>query len=88
MQPGGHRFDPGILHIKFDRASGAVVVADAYQSIVGPTGRGITADIATFSHAEDAPLGGVHSCQDLPSAYHPQKRTLKLCSHNNLSFLS
>jgi Beta-lactamase superfamily domain len=31
-------------------------VADAYQSIVGPTGRGITADIATYSHADDAPL--------------------------------
>src|SRR5207247_5723678 len=35
---------------------GAVVVADAYQSVVGPTGRGITADIATYSHADDAPL--------------------------------
>jgi L-ascorbate metabolism protein UlaG (beta-lactamase superfamily) len=34
----------------------AVVVADPYQSIVGPTGRGITADIATYSHADDAPL--------------------------------
>jgi L-ascorbate metabolism protein UlaG (beta-lactamase superfamily) len=34
----------------------AVVVADAYQSIVGPTGRGITADIATYSHPDDAPL--------------------------------
>src|SRR6185369_1742266 len=38
------------------RGRDAVVVADAYQSIVGPTGRGITADIATFSHADDAPL--------------------------------
>jgi hypothetical protein len=34
----------------------AVVVADAYQSVVGPTGRGITADIATYSHPDDAPL--------------------------------
>jgi L-ascorbate metabolism protein UlaG (beta-lactamase superfamily) len=34
----------------------AVVVADAYQSIVGPTGRGITADIATYSHPDDTPL--------------------------------
>lgn len=34
----------------------AVVVADAYQSIVGPTGRGITGDIATYSHPDDAPL--------------------------------
>ena len=38
------------------RGRDAVVVADAYQSIVGPTGRGITADIATYSHADDAPL--------------------------------
>lgn len=33
----------------------AVVVADAYQSVVGPTGRGITGDIVTFSHPDDAP---------------------------------
>jgi L-ascorbate metabolism protein UlaG (beta-lactamase superfamily) len=38
------------------RGRDAVVVADAYQSIVGPTGRGITGDIATYSHADDAPL--------------------------------
>ena len=38
------------------RGRDAVVVADAYQSVVGPTGRGITADIATFSHPDDAPL--------------------------------
>jgi Beta-lactamase superfamily domain len=30
-----------------------VVVADAYAALVGPTGRGLTADIATYSHAED-----------------------------------
>ena len=34
----------------------AVVVADAYQSVVGPTGRGITGDIVTFSHPDDTPL--------------------------------
>ncbi|MEZ0239621.1 MAG: MBL fold metallo-hydrolase [Chloroflexota bacterium] len=34
----------------------AVVVADAYPAVVGPTGRGITADIATYSHPDDAPL--------------------------------
>lgn len=38
------------------RGRDAVVVADAFQSIVGPTGRGVTADIATYSHADDAPL--------------------------------
>jgi L-ascorbate metabolism protein UlaG (beta-lactamase superfamily) len=34
----------------------AVVVCDPYQAVVGPTGRGITGDIVTFSHADDTPL--------------------------------
>jgi L-ascorbate metabolism protein UlaG (beta-lactamase superfamily) len=38
------------------RGRDAVVVADPYQSIVGPTGRGITGDIVTFSHPDDSPL--------------------------------
>jgi len=38
------------------RGKDAVVVADPYQSVVGPTGRGITGDIVTFSHPDDSPL--------------------------------
>ncbi len=38
------------------RGKDAVVVSDPYQSVVGPTGRGITGDIVTFSHPDDAPL--------------------------------
>jgi L-ascorbate metabolism protein UlaG (beta-lactamase superfamily) len=38
------------------RSKDAVVVADAYQSVVGPTGRGITGDIVTYSHPDDSPL--------------------------------
>lgn len=38
------------------RGRDAVVVADAYPSVVGPTGRGITADIVTYSHPDDAPI--------------------------------
>jgi L-ascorbate metabolism protein UlaG (beta-lactamase superfamily) len=38
------------------RGRDAVVVNDPYQSIVGPTGRGITGDIVTFSHPDDRPL--------------------------------
>lgn len=38
------------------RGRDAVVVADPYQSVVGPTGRGITGDIVTFSHPDDQPL--------------------------------
>ena len=38
------------------RGRDAAVVNDAYPSIVGPTGRGIMADIATFSHPDDQPV--------------------------------
>src|SRR5262245_22814663 len=38
------------------RGRDAVVVADPYQTVVGPTGRGITGEIVTFSHPEDKPL--------------------------------
>ncbi len=34
------------------RGREGIVVADAYRSIVGPTGRGLTADICTYSHAD------------------------------------
>ena len=37
------------------RGRDAVVVADAYPALVGPTGRGITADIVTYSHPDDTP---------------------------------
>ena len=35
------------------RGRDAVVVNDHYPSIVGPTGRGITGDVVTFSHPDD-----------------------------------
>jgi L-ascorbate metabolism protein UlaG (beta-lactamase superfamily) len=38
------------------RGRDAVVVHDAYGAIVGPTGRGITADIVTYSHPDDSPV--------------------------------
>jgi L-ascorbate metabolism protein UlaG (beta-lactamase superfamily) len=38
------------------RGKEAVVVNDPYPSIVGPTGRGITGDVVTYSHPDDAPL--------------------------------
>jgi L-ascorbate metabolism protein UlaG (beta-lactamase superfamily) len=38
------------------RGRDAVVVTDPYQSVVGPTGRGITGDVVTFSHPDDSPL--------------------------------
>ena len=36
------------------RGKDAVVVTDPYQAVVGPTGRGITGDIVTFSHPDDS----------------------------------
>jgi L-ascorbate metabolism protein UlaG (beta-lactamase superfamily) len=38
------------------RGKDAVVVADPYTAVVGPTGRGIAGDIVTFSHPDDAPV--------------------------------
>ena len=38
------------------RGRDAVVVADAYPSIVGPTGRGISGDLITYSHPDDSPV--------------------------------
>ena len=38
------------------RGKDAVVVVDPYQSVVGPTGRGISGDVVTFSHPDDSPL--------------------------------
>ena len=38
------------------RGKEAVVVNDPYPAIVGPTGRGITGDVITFSHPDDTPL--------------------------------
>jgi L-ascorbate metabolism protein UlaG (beta-lactamase superfamily) len=38
------------------RGREGVIVADAYRSIVGPTGRGITGDLVTYSHPDDQPL--------------------------------
>ena len=38
------------------RGKDAVVVNDPYPAVVGPTGRGITGDVVTYSHPDDAPL--------------------------------
>lgn len=35
----------------------AVVIYDPYPAVVGPTGRGVTGDVITFSHPDDAGLG-------------------------------
>ena len=40
------------------RGKEAVLVTDPYPSVVGPTGRGITGDIVTFSHPDDAKAAG------------------------------
>ncbi|MGC8634181.1 MAG: MBL fold metallo-hydrolase [Candidatus Limnocylindrales bacterium] len=37
------------------RGKEGTVVADAFPSVVGPTGRGLTADLVTFSHADPHP---------------------------------
>jgi len=41
------------------RGREATIAYDPYTSIVGPTGRGMSADIVTLSHPDDAPLSRV-----------------------------
>lgn len=51
------------------RGKEGIVAADAYRSIVGPTGRGLTADICTYSHADPSEpprRGGRPVPADLP----------------------
>jgi hypothetical protein len=43
------------------RGREGIVVADAYPRIVGPTGRGLTADILTFSHPDGQPTLGLEA---------------------------
>ena len=43
------------------RGREGVVVTDAYPRIVGPTGRGLTADIATYSHPDGQSTLGLES---------------------------
>jgi L-ascorbate metabolism protein UlaG (beta-lactamase superfamily) len=37
------------------RGREGTVVADAYRSVAGPTGRGLTGDVCTYSHADPEP---------------------------------
>jgi len=51
------------------RGKEGTIAADAYRSVVGPTGRGLTADIATYSHADPHPgvsrgKRGAHAAPD------------------------
>jgi L-ascorbate metabolism protein UlaG (beta-lactamase superfamily) len=41
------------------RGREGIVIADAYPRIVGPTGRGLTADIVTYSHPDGQPTLGL-----------------------------
>ena len=47
-----------------------VVAADAYRTVVGPTGRGMTADIVTYSHPDEAepPKPGTKAARTAPPA--------------------
>jgi hypothetical protein len=48
----------GTTCLRFKAREGTVV-ADAFTSIVGPTGRGLSADIVTYSHEDSQPTLGL-----------------------------
>jgi L-ascorbate metabolism protein UlaG (beta-lactamase superfamily) len=49
------------------RGKEGVIAADAYRSIVGPTGRGLVADIVTYSHADPRPLPAKGKARTAPA---------------------
>lgn len=58
------------------RGREGVVVTDAFPRIVGPTGRGLTADIVTYSHADDGQqLLGLEPGQAAPAS--PKRKPTK-----------
>jgi L-ascorbate metabolism protein UlaG (beta-lactamase superfamily) len=53
------------------RGREGVVAADPFRSVAGPTGRGLTADIVSFSHAEDgSPVDRSVKARPGPSSRH------------------
>ena len=50
------------------RGREATIVHDPYTSIVGPTGRGISGDIVTFSHPDDAEFSAAATIAHLTAA--------------------
>jgi L-ascorbate metabolism protein UlaG (beta-lactamase superfamily) len=52
------------------RGREGTVAADAYRSVVGPTGRGLTADVATYSHADPQPVAPTRKAPSAPSNGH------------------
>lgn len=59
------------------RGREGVVVTDAYPRIVGPTGRGLTADIATYSHPDGQSTLGLESSPRGAAAKSPRKPRAK-----------
>lgn len=59
------------------RGREGVVVTDAFPRIVGPTGRGLTADIATYSHADGQSILGLEGNAPA-SAKSPRKARAKV----------
>jgi L-ascorbate metabolism protein UlaG (beta-lactamase superfamily) len=53
------------------RGREGTVVADAFRSVAGPTGRGLTADVCTYSHADpEGPPRGARPTTTLPAPLH------------------
>lgn len=48
------------------RGREGTIAADAYRSVVGPTGRGLTADVATYSHADAQPIAATRKGASAP----------------------
>lgn len=56
------------------RGREGVVVTDAFPRIVGPTGRGLTADIVTYSHSDGQQVLGLDAGRPAPAATKTRRR--------------
>jgi L-ascorbate metabolism protein UlaG (beta-lactamase superfamily) len=59
------------------RGKEGTVVADAFPSIVGPTGRGLTADLVTYSHLEPVAAAAGRTNGRKPAAEDPVPASLQ-----------
>ena len=57
------------------RGKEGIVVTDPFPRIVGPTGRGLTADIATFSHPDGQSSLGLQSVSEAAAAAKSKSKT-------------
>ena len=66
------------------RGREGIVVTDAFPRIVGPTGRGLTADIATYSHADGQQILALESSAPASTATTSRRKSRTKSTGNSI----